>query len=425
MKRFVALLLAALLVLAAVPMMASADTEPVTLRVLWWGSQTRHDKTMAAIAKFEEKYPNIKVEAEFTSWDEYWEKVATQTAGHVLPDVIQMDHAYLAQYSKAGVLEDLTPYFESGAIKIDDVAQGVIDAGKCGGDEVYALSTGTNALVTMYRPDVLEQAGLEMPKEPTVEGLAELSKQVYEATGRTNDVFGGFDGVRYYLRSFGLNWYAEDGTSLGFDDPKYIADIWQAYLTGREEGWIKDVAELSATTAFDNLVDDYWCGWHWTNELQAYCDGNGTDLEMSMIPVVEAAEVPPTFFKASMYWSITTESKVKDAAALFINFFTNDTDCFDCVDIDRAIPISAAIREYLAPKLSENSQKVAAMIDYLGQEGKTSAIMQPDIPAHGEINALLGEYTEQVQYGMVDDLTAHAQAFIDEANAIIAKSLTK
>ena len=124
-----------------------------------------------------------------------------------------------------------------------------------------------------------------------------------------------------------------------------------------------------------------------------------------------------------MYWSINSKSEVKDAAARFINFFTNDTDCFDIVGIDRAIPISAKIREHITPNLNETSQRVAAMIDYLGQEGKTSPIMPPDIAVHSQINALLGEYFEQVQYGMVDDLTAHAQAFINEANDIIAKSL--
>ncbi len=66
MKRFLSILLVAVLVCAMLPMLASAE-EKTTLRVLWWGSQTRHDKTMAAIAKFEEKNPDIKIDAEFTS----------------------------------------------------------------------------------------------------------------------------------------------------------------------------------------------------------------------------------------------------------------------------------------------------------------------------------------------------------------------
>ena len=98
MKRFLSVLLAAVLLCTMLaPLAASAEQEPVTLRVTWWGSQTRHDLTMAAIEKFQEKYPWITVEPEFTSWDGYWSKLATQVAGGLLPDVIQMDYQYLIQ----------------------------------------------------------------------------------------------------------------------------------------------------------------------------------------------------------------------------------------------------------------------------------------------------------------------------------------
>ena len=63
-------------------------------------------------------------------------------------------------------------------------------------------------------------------------------------------------------------------------------------------------------------------------------------------------------------------------------------------------------------------------MDYLAIEGNSSPVMNPDIPVHSELNSLYDSYFEQVQYGMVEDLTAHAQAFMDEANAIIANSLT-
>ena len=146
---------------------------------------------------------------------------------------------------------------------------------------------------------------------------------------------------------------------------------------------------------------------------------------MVMFPVVEGGTVPPTYFKPSMFWSVSEKSEVKDAAARFVDFFTNDTDCFDIVGLDRAMPISAKIREYLTPSFDDTSKRMVAMLDYLAQDGKTSQIMKPDVAAHGEIAALLDEYTEQVNYGMVDDLTAFAQQFMDEANELITKSLAK
>ncbi len=420
MKRFLSVLAIVALVCTMIAPMAVAE-EQVTLRVTWWGSQTRHDLTMAAIAKFEEKYPNIKVEPEFTSWDGYWSKLATQVAGGLMPDVIQMDYQYLTQYAQSGVLADLTPYFESGAIDISNVAESVISSGSVG-DNIFALSTGTNALATFYRKDVLDKAGVEMPMEPTLEELYAIAATVHEKTGRTQETLVGKDALRNLLRSYGLQLFNDAGDGLGFDDPSYIVKTWQDRLDAVAAGWCLDVGETTATTAFDAMVSDSWATWHWTNELAAYQNGSNCELELACWPVAADSTVSPAYFKPSMFWSVSEDSAVKDAAATFINFFTNDPDCFDIVGIDRAMPISSAMREHIAPTLDETSQKVSAYLDFLGQEGKTSPIMKPDAAASGEVEALLGQYFETVQYGQVDDMTAWAQQFMDEANALLLKA---
>ena len=86
---------------------------------------------------------------------------------------------------------------------------------------------------------------------------------------------------------------------------------------------------------------------------------------------------------------------------------------------ERAMPISSVVLEYITPTLDETSQKIAAYLNYLTENGLTSTIMPPDPVASGEVEALMGEYFEAVQYGQVDDLTAWAQQFMDEANALL------
>ncbi|WP_454857838.1 hypothetical protein [Promicromonospora soli] len=46
--------------------------EPVTLRVTWWGGDTRHARTQEVFDLFEEKYPDITIEPEFSDWTGYW-----------------------------------------------------------------------------------------------------------------------------------------------------------------------------------------------------------------------------------------------------------------------------------------------------------------------------------------------------------------
>ena len=90
--------------------------EKIVLRVSWWGSQGRHDRTLAAIELFEQKYPHITIEPEFAGWDNYWERIGAQAAGRNLPDVFQQDMQYLDLYSSRNMLADLQPYVDSGAI---------------------------------------------------------------------------------------------------------------------------------------------------------------------------------------------------------------------------------------------------------------------------------------------------------------------
>ncbi|HML45745.1 MAG TPA: extracellular solute-binding protein [Clostridia bacterium] len=424
MKKILSILLASLLITSMLAGVGAAQSEPTTIRILWWGSQTRHDLTTAMLNKFMEKYPDIKVEMEFTDWGGYWSKLATQVAGGLVPDVVQMDYMYLMQYAQNGVLADLTPYMESGALDVSDVDPSVLDSGKIDG-KVYALSTGMNALVMMYRPDVLEEAGVEMPMAPTQSEYLDITKAVFEKTGRTDThvVSLGIDELRFNLRNVGLNLYNEDGTTLGFEDPAFIVNLWNRILEAQDAGYGLGVGEETQATAFDSYVADTWTGCHWTNELNAYQTGSGCELAMCEVPWLDDAQQPATYFKPSMFWSVSETSAAKDAAITFINFFTNDTDCFDIVGLDRAMPISARVREYLTPNLDATSQKVADMLDYLTAEGHTTPIMKPDVAAHGEIATLLGEYTEQVRYGLAEDLDAFAQEFMAEANALITKSL--
>ena len=420
MKRFLSFLLVAVMICMAIPALGAAE-EPVTLRVAWWGSQTRHDKTMEAIAKFEEKNPGIKVEAEFTDWGGYWSKLATQVAGGLTPDVIQMDYAYLAQYGENGVLADLTPYIESGAINTENVAEDVLGIGKVG-DKIFALSTGTNANTFMYRKDIAEQAGVEVPIEPTLEQFYEICATVYEKTGRTNVVPSGYESLRMLLRAYGLQFFNEDGTALGFDDPQYIVRQWQDYLDGEAAGWSIPVGENTNTSDFDTLVNDQWMAGQWTNQLAMMEENNSCELELVCYPDPADRTVPSTYLKPTMFWSVAEMSEVKDAAVKFIDFYTNDTDCADIMLIDRGMPISSAIREHITPNLDSASQKIAAFMDYLAQDGKTTPIMKVDPVGSAEVFALYGTYCEAVAYHQVEDLTAWAQQFMDEANVILANA---
>lgn len=393
------------------------------LNILWWGSQTRHELTTQMLEKFQEENPDIEVVMDYSDWDGYWTKLPAQVAGGQTPDVIQMDYGKLAQYVENGVIAPLDDYVADGSLDLSNVVQSVIDSGSIDG-KLYAVSTGTNAPVMLYRKDILDDLGIEMPMNPTMSEYTDIAKKVYEATGlRDNFVTNcNADNLRLRLRNYGMNLYNDDASALGFDDPKYIVDMWQLALDAQNEGWGLMIGEATDVTGFDSMVVDTWSRFQYSNELQAYRDATGKDISMAMIPNADDATASSTFLKPAMFWCVAADSDVKDAAVRFINYFTNDTSCYDIVGVERAVPISSEMREYLAPTLDEVGKQVIEFIDYVSQPNMTSPLMIPDPAKHSEIFNLLGQYSDQVRYGEITDLPTAAQQFMDEANAILASA---
>lgn len=393
------------------------------LNILWWGSQTRHELTTQMLEKFQEENPDIEVVMDYSDWDGYWTKLPAQVAGGQTPDVFQMDYAKLAQYVENGVMAPLDDYVADGSLDLSNVAQSVIDSGSIDG-KLYAVSTGTNAPVMLYRKDILDDLGIELPMNPTMSEYTDISKKVYEATG-LRDTFVtscSADNLRFRLRNYGMNLYNDDASALGFDDPKYIVDMWQLALDAQNEGWGLMIGEETATTAFDSMVMDSWSRYQNSNELQAYRDATGKDISMVMIPNTDDATASATYLKPAMFWCVAADSDVKDAAVRFINYFTNDTSCYDIIGIERAVPISSEMREYVAPTLDEVGKQVVEFVDYVSQPNMASPLMNPDPAKHSEISDLLSQYSDQVRYGEITDLPAAAQQFMDEANAILASA---
>ena len=393
------------------------------LNILWWGSQTRHELTTQMLEKFQEENPDIEVVMDYSDWDGYWTKLPAQVAGGQTPDVFQMDYAKLAQYVENGVMAPLDDYVADGSLDLSNVAQSVIDSGSIDG-KLYAVSTGTNAPVMLYRKDILDDLGIEMPMNPTMSEYTDISKKVYEATG-LRDTFVtscSADNLRFRLRNYGMNLYNDDASALGFDDPKYIVDMWQLALDAQNEGWGLMIGEATDVTGFDSMVVDTWSRFQYSNELQAYRDATGKDISMAMIPNADDATASSTFLKPAMFWCVAADSDVKDAAVRFINYFTNDTSCYDIVGVERAVPISSEMREYLAPTLDEVGKQVIEFIDYVSQPNMASPLMNPDPAKHSEISDLLSQYSDQVRYGEITDLPTAAQQFMDEANAILASA---
>ena len=73
------------------------------MRIAWWGSQDRHDRTIKVIELYQKKNPNVKIAYEFASFNDHLTKMTTQAAGNSLPDIMQQDYAWIAEWAGRGL----------------------------------------------------------------------------------------------------------------------------------------------------------------------------------------------------------------------------------------------------------------------------------------------------------------------------------
>ena len=133
------------------------------IRFSWWGGSDRHEATLAAVRAFEAANPDITVKAEYMGWDGYLERLTTQIGSQSEPDLMQIDWAWLAMFSKDG----------NGFYNIYDLKDKIdftkefdkqwLDSGSVNG-KLNALPISFTASVWVYRRDTWEKAGVPYPK---------------------------------------------------------------------------------------------------------------------------------------------------------------------------------------------------------------------------------------------------------------------
>jgi multiple sugar transport system substrate-binding protein len=397
--------------------------ETIELRMVWWGSQNRHDRTLKAIDLFQQQNPNIKIAPEFTGWDGYWEKLATQAAGKNLPDIIQMDMQYLAEYVSRGLLENLNPYVESGTLDLTDVEEQYLSGGRIDGN-LYSVNIGANALAMAVDPEMYKKAGLSIP-EPgyTWEDFMEQArvlKQSMGSDGYVKAISGGHE-FRHYLRQHGEELYNEDGTALGYEDDQYLTDFFTMWDTLNKEGVVAppEVEIPLRSRLEDELIVHGKAPNHYfhSNQIIALTAAAERPLELVIYPSVAGGE-KGHYLKPSQFLAVTTHSKHAEAAATFIDFITNSLEANEILAAERGVPVAGKVREHLYPTLDDASKR---MFEYMDLVSAYAGEVPSDAPGAGAVLQAFDRAKDAMNYGQLTPEQA-AASFRAEANKILEKN---
>lgn len=397
------------------------------LTVAWWGNQARNDRTIAALDLYSDQNPNVIFDGQFSEWGDYWNKLAISSAGHSLPDIIQMDYRYLEQYATNKLLVDLKPYIDSGVLDVSGIDQGILNSGSLG-DGVYAICLGVNAPSLLYNKSLLDENGITIKDNMTMDEFISVSKEIYEKTGYTTSV--AFDEssnfLEYFLRASDILLF--DTGKLGANNAEQLVPFFEIYETGIKEGWHTSpsvFAEISRGSIEQSpLVHGAspatrsWCAFAFSNQLTAIIKAAPAGMEVGITTWPSNNPKSSNYLKPSQFFSISTDSKDPEESAKILDFFTNSLEANDILLGERGVPAAAPVAEAIAPKLSEAETMV---IEYINNvvTPNSSTINPPPADGANEVADILNMTLEKLAYGQITAQQA-ASDFFEQSNKVLA-----
>lgn len=396
--------------------------EPVTLRVNWWGGDNRHARTQEVFDLFEEKYPDITIEPEFSDWNGYWEKLATATAGGNSADVVQMDQVYLASYASRGSLIDLgtLPQLDTSALD-----ESVLGMGSWN-DTLYAMPVSTTSTGLLVNTDLIDEIGVPLPDTSTwtwdeYEAWAQEFTEKSPADTYGGGIMGNEFSLQLFARQHGDQLFSDDDIVI---KPETLAAYFQLALD-----WTKDgaAAPASMTTESIKLPLDqtpFATGKAATlytpsTMITAFAASMDAELELVPLPTPDEDTAKYDYYKPGMYWSVSATSEHPAEAALLIDFLVNDPASTTIIGTERGIPANPQTIEDLGDTLTDEERKAA---DFAEQR-KPHLGEAPAIVPNGasDVEAVMLRYLQDVMFeettpqDAADDLIAEVSSSIAAA----------
>jgi multiple sugar transport system substrate-binding protein len=393
-----------------------------TLQMSWWGSTERHRRTQEALTAFSKRHPNIKVSTQFSGWDGYWEKLATETAGGNPPDVIQMDYSYIAEYARRGALralDDMVPK----VLNLTDFSADVLAGGKID-KKLYGVNAGINSMALVVNLTLLKQLGIDLPDATmTWADFADLTKRIAKKApaGLFGCEYAAYDGaaLECWLRQRGNALFTSDG-ALGFGPPEltewlnYWEDLRKAKGAASAEVQATDTGDVQNTlTARKKTVVDF----AHSNQLTAYASVLKDEIALHMYPQGPTGSKPGQYLKPSQLMSVSAKSRHAKEAGMVVDALLADASIAAILGSERGVPPSTSVRAALKPKADPIERQTYEYIDFVTT--RTGPLPPPAPLGGGEVTGkVLLFAAQQVAFGRASVDQAVSRFFEDAARSL-------
>ncbi len=408
-----------------------ATAGDVTLRFAWWGSDARHEATLAAIDRYMELYPNVTIEGEYQGYDGYQQKLMTQFTGGSEPDLMQWDYKWNPEWNgKEDLFADMT---KSDLVDMSGFQQSALDNFLTINGRVIGLPMNSNGFGIMINKDFFEKHNLDLNTVWTWEDMIETGRQIHESNpndylfaieaGTSTGGIGPFVMSQYIYSKYGHYWAGEDGNIQASKE-----ELTQAFTILRdlfESGTAQPLGEASLFTGqmeqnpkWINGEMGFTVDWSATvgKYMSALEEGS---FAVGKPPFAKDGENQNIPFEAGMALCVSSRSKNADVAIHFANWLLTDPEAALLLGTQRSVPNNSYAMQALVDD-NQVSPEISQMMDWVNAAPADSI---PLIQSNSEVGDVVKNICEQVVYGQLtpeeaaDTFLTDVQAKLDAVNA--------
>jgi oligogalacturonide transport system substrate-binding protein len=399
----------------AVPPVARAEREP--LRFAWWGGAGRHEATLKAVRLFESRNPGTQVKCEYMGFNGYLERLTAQIAGRSEPDVMQVNWAWLAMFSKRGTgFTDLAPLV--GRAVREQLPAEDLETGRVAG-RLNALPVGYTARVMLWNLGTFERLSLALPRD--WDELFAAGPVFRRALGE-----GAFplDGELYDMLLLAQAWAQQKhGTPFLAPDARRVAMDEAAAVD-----WVRTYQRLVAehvatplplraslggaekpTEQQPDWVNGRWAGnytWDSVIGLRASTLKGDNRLALGDFPMLPGARATGIFGRPTLMFAVGRNCRQPELAARLIEFLLTDPEAVRTLGRTRGLPASRAALAQLRAEGKLPPLEVEAHAQVAAQREAGRIPLPAPLFEHPRMHKFMREVFETVAYGKSDAVSA-------------------
>jgi len=415
------------------PAVLRAQDKATVLRFAWWGGAGRHEATLKALALFERRH-GVRVKAEYMGFNGYLERLTTQIAGGSEPEVMQINWAWLAMFSKRGNgfadLHRHAALLDLAQFDREDLAYGEV-AGK-----LNALPVSFSARVMLWNQAAFDRAGLALPRSwdelfatgPAFRRL--LGQDAYPLDGELYDMM--LLSQAWVQQRHGTPYVDPASPRVAMNEAAALdwVRVYKRLVTEHVATPLPLRASLGGAEKPTEQQPDWvvgrWAGnytWDSVIGLRASTLDKQQKLVLGDFPTLPGALDSGMFGRPTVMYAVSRHAGKNgraELAARLVNFLLTDPEAATVLGRTRGLPSARGPFEQLKAAGTLPPLEVAAHEQIKAQRESGRLKRPAPLFEHARLHKFMREVFETVAYGKTDELGA-ARRLVTEGQALLQR----